>query len=451
MRSTWPRLLVPLALAACGDVTNNHTFNDAGPHDATAPDAAPDAAVPGVVQITVYDQNGNLAVGSPVLFLDATDHVVADVVTDASGLAKATMLAGGSVTATMPAVLALAPRATPTANANLFTFEGVKPGDQLQIGSPRYVQGVLTSTTVTLPRFASAATYQINTYCGGIGFPQPTATGVVSGVLQIDPMCPTPGVEVEAIDGTGNVVASFVKRDLTPTAPTLDLSAESFVAVHQVTINATNLPASVNSVFTNAQQFFGGFSFYYPNADLAIMGTTATGVENFETAGSNVLERFYVDRLNGEQGFIRVAPEPTGSETVDVGAHLIPWVLSRPAYDVDHNTYDWVEAGGGTASGVTGTVTVTTPAGVSYTWSFVVPYTPGKLHLPTLTGSFAPFVIDPSYTVVGFLNLESWPGTTWDVRRAHAFSEYYGYSITRAAGATPDPNAWVIRSTYAGQ
>ncbi|MBP9085652.1 MAG: hypothetical protein KBG15_06010, partial [Kofleriaceae bacterium] len=118
--------LALLAAVGCGD--DPAKFADAAP----VVDAPPaiDANQVGVVKVTV-ERAGGPAASVPVAFQNADNSVVATspTSTDATGVASATMNPGGSVTVVLPALTG--PSARPT---EVFTFIGVKPGDELVVG-----------------------------------------------------------------------------------------------------------------------------------------------------------------------------------------------------------------------------------------------------------------------------------------------------------------------------
>src|SRR5512138_53436 len=83
-----------LALAACGEVANNHL------PDAPPPSDGSDVPMRGTVKVTVLDPSGSgaAAVGANVVFLDPDGTLVKRVTTDGAGKASADVLPGGNVT-----------------------------------------------------------------------------------------------------------------------------------------------------------------------------------------------------------------------------------------------------------------------------------------------------------------------------------------------------------------
>lgn len=113
------------------------TVTDAPGADTTpGTDAGPVEAGPSAVTVTVMRTNQAPIAGVHVVFQDAAGQVVADLVSDANGVATVpTFTSGGQVTAVMGTVEA--PR--------LVTIVGVEPGDQLRaVDADQVLSDVLT-------------------------------------------------------------------------------------------------------------------------------------------------------------------------------------------------------------------------------------------------------------------------------------------------------------------
>jgi hypothetical protein len=177
-------LLIACVLAlGCGN-DDVHHLNDGGgdaapPIDAPAIDAAP---APGVVTVTVTGGGVGIA-GVVVYFQNVDSSLVAEVMTDGSGVASATMKPGGYATVIQPGEvgsLRAAQRgahplgsAAPIAQDQLiFTWAGVKPGDNLldDLDPPSSVPPDVDTFDITVPTDpnGSAAQYFLFTTCAGI-------------------------------------------------------------------------------------------------------------------------------------------------------------------------------------------------------------------------------------------------------------------------------------------
>nr|HEX4317823.1 hypothetical protein [Kofleriaceae bacterium] len=158
-------LVAALAVLGCGN-DNVHHLDDGGADaaqtvDAPAVDAAP---TPGVVTVTVT-LAGDPSAGNTVYFQNADSSLVAEVMTDGSGVASATMAPGGFVTVVEP----LPPVSLVPDGQTLSTFSDVKPGDQLRddVFSISTINDVDTfAITVPTDPNPAAVTYTLDTTCG---------------------------------------------------------------------------------------------------------------------------------------------------------------------------------------------------------------------------------------------------------------------------------------------
>jgi hypothetical protein len=423
-------LLLGLSLIACGDSSNKHTFNDAMPaHDgAVLPDAAPDAPpAKGVVKITVYDMYSNLASGVAVAFLNADSTVVLETTTDANGVAMATMAPGGSVTSLRP---------EDSTQQHLYTFEGVQPGDQLQLGGPRG-PGNGTTATVVLGIVPGASSYVVATPCGRQTVSSVTIIpGSISTTFSfVD--CTATGVFVEAFDGTGASLGAFLKPAQVLTG-TIDLTAETYKPRKTLALTASNIPGVVNNLNVQLSLITGSFDLFDYGTSLPAGASTSTGTATIPDEGAPALVSFVdVGRQNGHQQIVRSEAAPA-AWALDVGANLIPWLLSTAVFDGESHSVVWTEIGAGTATGTTAYVYVNTPT-ASYDWNVVAPYTPGKLVLPKLPTSLAMFNVVPTYgTNVQNLGIAKLPPGGWDVVRPVAFDRDPAQLLLGSgAGVTP--------------
>jgi hypothetical protein len=410
-----------LSLVACGDSSNKHTFNDAMPSKdgAVVHDAAPDAPpATGVVKITVYDTTGVLAAGTPVVFLDASGATVLEVATDANGVAMATMGPGGSVTALRPNGAA-PPALLGTTQQHLYTFEGVKPGDQLQLGTPAG-PGVGGSVTVTLPAISGAANYIIRTACGSTGFSAPSGSGAPPPIGTVNYTdCALTGLSAEAFDAFGVSMGTFYKPTQVLTGA-IDLSAETYKPNKTLALTASNIPAVVTSVNAEVDLFVGAFDLYWLSKSLTLGTGSATGSYDLADQPGAMVSHVNVYRQIAGETIVRAEATPA-AWSMDVGANLIPWLPSFAVIDTDTHSLAWTEVGAGTATAISANLYASGPS-VSYDWNIVAPYTARKLVLPVLPTSLASFNIQPTYySYVNNVGIVQLPAGAWDVVRPVAF------------------------------
>ncbi|HEY5921637.1 MAG TPA: Ig-like domain-containing protein, partial [Kofleriaceae bacterium] len=188
-----------------------------------------DPPPPTEVRIKVHDTNGPIA-GLPVVFLDANDAVAADIVTDAQGIAVA-KLANGSVTIIRAATM------SPTAGA-LYTYVGVKAGDELELALPTAERTTTPVTVkVTVPLTEDGGAVEVRTPCGsGVGAP-PIVEVTLDG-------CGTETDFYVTELGLGEATVSFLKR--ATIADSIDLSGEMYRAELTTSFSVMNAPADAS-------------------------------------------------------------------------------------------------------------------------------------------------------------------------------------------------------------
>ena len=391
-------------------------------------DAAVDAPVPGVVTVTVYDWSSPSvpAPNEPVAFQNADGSVVAVAMTDPQGMASATMLPGGSVTALRPP--------NPSSSGDyVYTFVGVKPGDQLQVASPVYVPPPPEfATSFALPYFTGAASYLVTTRCG-----QGTAAASGTPVAQTYLSCSPVDVYVSARDASSShlTLAAFYKTGVAVSAnATIDLTGETYIATSNVPMTMTNLPTYVDQAYVGLGLFDGKFildvSSGFPSLD-GNGGLSATlhlppipGVQLYVSVSAG-----HRPSGNGPTFLedVRQLTALTGSYAADASTILIPWVLYGAGVDPIAQQLYWQEdpAGTGVADSVRAEVHVGYIANnmpVNFIREIAGPYTPGHLALPVLPGPLAQynFTLGRTNGASLFYLLRA-PGG-WDAVRPTAFT-----------------------------
>lgn len=428
-RQGFTKLFSVAVLAAMGCGEDPAKFTDAPPSAIDAPQTTPDALTAGVVKVTVSRSNA-AAVGMQVAFLNADDSVVAVAMTDAEGVATATMLPGGSVTVVLPAINGPRP-----INAEVYTFEGVKPGDQLLVG-PRTPATTTVATEFLVPGAPRGSIVDIQTNCG-------VGTGTVGTTMtfQATQPCTTTNVFVSARTAAGVDLGQLYKANAAVTNNILDVSAEAYRPAKALTFTLSNIPAVVTDARLSASVVAGKLSMTAPaTAPLmfpAPLGTTRAGDITLPDVGGDVLLTSQLSRANGaiEQIIDRA---PFGPISIDVTASQIPWMLSAPTFDPGGAQYAWTESADGTADTVIANANISRPAAgnvpaVVWRHQIVAPHAVGRLHVPVLPAAMTAFNAVPSDTVNGFVGLVKLPGG-FDSIRAIAFVASGTDTLLPAAG-----------------
>ena len=205
------------------------------------PDAPPpevDASPFGSVSLSVVEGTTPRA-GVRVLFQNADSSVVLDTTTGTDGKASAAMAPGGYVTAIDPFGVEQ-PKGLPV-SADLRTFAGVKPGDQL-----RLVQAAQTTATINvnivLPISNSAMEYRVWTNCNpNHSIPSQGSGSQPQGVMELTGCGPTTNLLVQAIDFNFGIAGVFYKDSVAlADNATLDFSTETYVTPPSVEISPTS-------------------------------------------------------------------------------------------------------------------------------------------------------------------------------------------------------------------
>lgn len=236
-------LIFALSAAACGDDGINHI------PDPPPPDGRPDAN-DAPVTLTITD-GAMPQPGIVVLFQNADSTLVTRAMTDVSGVASARMAAGGFVTAVNPFGLH-----NPTAvnGAELRTFAGVKPGDQLRLHRPADEQMEI-SVTLVVPIDPLATSYQLLTNCGGqditggSGSGSGSGTSTPGGTVSLYGCGPTIDLVIETRDGNFEPLNALVRRDVPiSNGAMIDLTADTYAETPAVTFGYQNVAAAVTTL-----------------------------------------------------------------------------------------------------------------------------------------------------------------------------------------------------------
>jgi len=428
-------LILSMVLVACGDDSNVGTLPDAP----NPPDAVPmDGNVtPQPVTLTVT-LNGAPAAGVHTYFLNADNSVVKTADTDSTGVASATMVAGGSVTAINPFVGPPAGIRTD----DLRTFVGVKPGDHLVLSQNSGPGLPSVRITLSAPAFTggTATSYDVFTTCGN------GAIQVVNnGVLPLGPNDPTGQVDLFGCNGTADilVVANGFggNEQIQPlgslyhanvaVADGADITlTDAYDDLQDVKFEYTNLAPSVSSVSVRHDVATSHGVIQTFNGSTGIDGTTALITLSEMQIPSAVGAIDSTIQMRSQHEVIQ-RKSVTTSNTFDL-AGLLPDIVNGSFYNATTKRVSWQEA----ATGVRPDLTIVeldvtqqggggsnVPPPRAWHWQLVAPYAPGgELTYPTLPTDVANWAPNPgdNVNVNGVTNIKV-PGG-YDVLRGQVFN-----------------------------
>ena len=405
-----------LATVGCGE--DPAKFADAPTVVVDAPPAI-DAIQAGVVKVTVV-RAGGPAASVPVVFQNADDSVVASspTSTDATGVASATMNPGGTVTVVLPTLAG--PSARPT---EVYTFIGVKPGDDLLVGRRTNIDAPLTASLklALLPR---GATVDVRTSCGNF-----QGLANTSIAMQIPSTCTTVDVFVSARNINNSELGTFFKGNVPVTAGTIDVAAEVIKVSKAHTFTLSNIPATTMGAQISAEALAGALSVRVPETASVNfptpLGTNRSGDIMLPDIAGDVALSMQMSRTISSVQFA-VERAPLGPLTVDLTAAQIPWILSEPLFDAGGSQFAWTESSDGTAETVIVNAQVARAAvppatqGESWSHQVVAPHAIGLLRMPVLPVALSNFNVKSTDTVAIVLGLLKIPGG-FDTIRAKAF------------------------------
>lgn len=364
------------------------------------PDASsPIDAVTRGVTLHVFDPSGAPAVGRGVVFLAPDGTPVAELVTDATGTAFAPVPDGGSVTVAAEAVKASFGR------PNMYTYLGVKNGDELTIGAPKRVPPASVEAVVSVPTGAvpTAQNFHFHASCN-LNAGNTTNTRSVTMKLRSD--CTMADFYAEALDGSFKPVATAYAPNKA-IASTIDMGT-AFTPLVASTLTVKNVPA-LTEVTPALDLVIANF---YPvvTNNFAITLTDGMGSKTLRHAsipGASLETRVRLGGL-GERLVVRRAAAPTDT-TIDFATASLLEVTAPGAYTAP-STVSWSEIG---SAADVATVTLRIHAGTTrdFEWIIVGPHTGASLRVPTLPASLAAFAITPADDVtVLFTGIGAFPG-----------------------------------------
>ncbi len=324
-----------------------------------------------------------------VYFLDANSAVVKNTVTDATGVASAEMAAGGSVTAIVPSDLAVG-----VARDELLTFAGVKPGDQLKIGS--FTDPVDTTFEIVVPADSdpTATTYTLFSTCGSADLTPATPVRIGNlppKLITLFDCQGTADMMVVTTDANGGMKHTGFQGAVTITAGSPTTLAYTYAAPVTAVINVSNAPATVQAA--NATMGF-----------LMPRGPLFSDSRQITLNGGNGTTRFaHPDIVPGSQRFnlTRFSPAPgalsaqttlswipatgtTATVGLDYALGELPPYTAAPAFDLTTHQLAWTEGTAALAPDLTAVDVQFTRPGRQWRWRIVAPRTGPSLTYPTV-------------------------------------------------------------------
>jgi hypothetical protein len=372
--------LLLFAAVGCGDDSNIRHTPDAPPgiDGQVTPDTANQA-----VTVTVTRDGMGLD-GVVVYFQNADSSLVKMAMTDASGVASTVMAAGGSVTA-------LDPFSSGQAGIQqnmLFTWEGVKPGDNLIL---RDTNRPVINVNVIAPTVAdkSIVGYLFYTSCSydpsgdGLQTTGTTATGSVT----LYGCGGTADVLVTAYNSASDVVQYIYKQGVTASdGGTIDLSTEPYAPATNRSYTWTGTVAGtfnldIRDIFASPSgpiwQTYNGVTPDAANTSFPVPAFPGAKdvVIATQQAAAGVSQRRVID-----WGTV------TDTFTSDFGSKLLPELGQYPMPDIPGHGITWAETGGAVQPDFTLAAVFAQRQTPPRFWQWIVaaPHTAGQLKFPTL-------------------------------------------------------------------
>ncbi len=272
-------------------------------------DAAPPDGAAGLVSIRYRDTARKGFGGLTVYFQNADSSLALATVTDDNGSANAYMLPGGFVTVRSPTGM-------------LWTYAGVRPGDELEIGQTGAQQGTIPMNVV-VPQGPSEI-YEVNTVCGETGaLVMPTTV-----VLHVSDACgETTDVllrNYEVDDLSGTTESYQFRSDVTINGfETIAFPASGYVPATPLQVRVTGIPSEISSVFITQSLASGRASLDQPrNAQVPnVNGTALTSFGGQRAA-------------RPPEGTVVTRIDPLESTGIS-RQHVITWGPGQPSTVVD--------------------------------------------------------------------------------------------------------------------
>ena len=393
-----------LIVAACGD--DRRVAVDAPAGDAGRADTDGMTLEPIALTIT---KEGAARAGVHVYFQHADSTLVADTLTDDTGVATARMAAGGFVTALAPFGAA----------DDLRTFAGVQPGDQLVLDQPLITS---ISVTVTAPLSANAAVahYFAYTPCHDAYLETSItpASGNPSGVVRLDGCGTTTDFLILATNINFGVLQFIYAKDVAVAdGAAVDLTTRSYTSTALRNLTYASLPSAHTNfaIYDWIVSPAGRFPYLLTGTST---GSVAMPLPTF--SGAKDILRATAAGMYSMYSVVDWGPY-TPLFATNVAARVLPAFASRPAVDTGAHAVTWTEAAGGVAPDfvTTGVSSCRAADGRCWNWLEVAPRTGTSVAMPVLPVTGYDYNISAADAATVFdLVTATFPGG-YDAVRAH--------------------------------
>ena len=344
------RLVLSIALfAACtGDLSS-------GPTNPQQPPGGDPPLPADAVKLTARSGLAPQA-GVTVIFQSPDDTVIAEVTTDATGIASARMPMGGSVTA-IRSDLAL-----------VYTYVGVQPGDKLELaGAPPKTGPQTVKVLAGDPDPDVQIPITVMTPCGSGSGTSPLIEVTLDGCGD-----ETDFYVIDEVgdDGDGPLTSAFLAR--AKIAPEIDLLSYNFSGSLTSTLSATNIPAGATVTVEKRLET----DLFQPVASTGMIDI-ATDAELPNLAGVEEVSAALVTFADGgRQTVISRGTYQSTPQVIDVG----PALIVQPSQAAQTVTgVSWTEQGSGKPDFV-----VTRLATATVVRTIAAPYAGTSTRIPAL-------------------------------------------------------------------
>lgn len=301
-----------ILLAACSPVVA-HT------PDGTTIDSSPDAPTHGMVTVKVFDINnqGAVAVGAPVVFIEADGTLIGHPLTGTDGTASADVHSGASATA----VVATA------STTFIMTATGLEPDDNVILGPSAPPSMDLGPFSVSFPTYSGATSYYVFGPCGSGSSAMPPVTLNMRSDCKLDSM----DLIVVPRDSANNNLAYLTKTGVPFVAngSTTVSGAYSNLAAFTATLSGLDAMITNGQVTRYVPDQFG-----FSNSSNAAPVNGALTLMAPGPSGAQALIQTTLSRATNIQQVVRQGIAGNAqSYALDASTTLLPWIAA-PTYDL---------------------------------------------------------------------------------------------------------------------